>query len=70
MQGVYIMEAIATVMGGKNSKNKYPEKPHRITELTETEKDVETRKKVERLRANLNDIKRRWDAKHKGESET
>ena len=70
LQGIYIMEAVATVFGGKNNKSKYPDKPHRITELTETEKDAETRKKVERLRANLNDMKRRWDTKHKGESET
>ena len=70
LQGLYVMEAVAAVMGGKNSNNKYPEKPHRITEMTQTEKDAEARRKVETLRGNLNDMKRRWDAKHKGESET
>ena len=64
MQGLYIRLAVASCL---DSKNKYPDKPYRITEMTEIEKEAENRRKVEQLRAQLIGIKQRWDAKHKGD---
>lgn len=64
LQGLYIRSAVASCM---DSKHKYPDKPHRITEMTETEKEIEAKRKVEKLREQLMGIKQRWDAKHKGE---
>lgn len=66
LQGLYIRSAIASCL---DSKNKYPDKPQRITEMTESEKDAENKRKVEQMRQQLIGIKARWDAKHKG-SET
>ena len=68
LQGLYIQEAVAAVLDTKR-RAKYPEKPHRITEKTEIEKEIENKRKVETMREQLMDIKRRWDAKHKGESQ-
>ena len=62
LEGLYIRLAVASCL---DKKNKYPEKPHRITPMTETEKEVENRRKVERMREQLNAFKSRWDAKHK-----
>lgn len=67
LQGLYIQEAVAAVFDTKH-RVKYPDKPHRITEKTEAEKETENKRKVEQMREQLMDIKRRWDAKHKGES--
>ena len=64
LQGLYIRSAIASCM---DSKNKYPEKPHRITPMTDAEQSAENRRKVEQLREQLIGIKQRWDAKHKGD---
>ena len=66
LQGLYIRSAIASCL---DNKNKYPDRPQRITEMTEIEKDAENKRKVEQLRQQLIGIKARWDAKHKG-SET
>jgi len=66
MQGAYIKYAIASVFDSKK-RSKYPEKPLRITEMTEEEKVAETKAKVERLREQLIEIKRRSDErKEKG----
>ena len=68
LQGLYIQGAVAAVLDTKH-KVKYPEKPYRITEMTEAEKEIENKRKVERLREHLNEMKRRWDTSHKkGES--
>ena len=64
LQGLYIRSAVASCM---DSKHKYPDKPHRITPMTEAEQDAENKRKVEQMREQLNEIKRRWDAKHKGD---
>ena len=58
LQGLYIRDAVACCL---NKRAKYPEKPHRITEMTEAEKQEENRRKVEQLREQLLDIKRRHD---------
>ena len=68
LQGLYIQGAVAAVLDSKH-KVKYPEKPYRITEMTDVEKEIENKRKVERLREHLNEMKRRWDTSHKkGES--
>lgn len=64
LQGLYIQHAVASVL---DKKNKYPEKPHRITQMTEAEQELENKRKVEKMREQLHDIKRRWDAKHRGD---
>lgn len=51
-QGSYVREAIASVVSGiipKADKIKYPEKPHRVTPLTEEEKEEEKKEKLEKL---------------------
>lgn len=63
LQGLYNRAAVASVM---DKRNKYPEKPQRITELTEAEQDAENRRKVEELREMLLTRKRRWQEKQKG----
>lgn len=62
LQGLYNKVAIASAL---DKKNKYPEKPQRITEMTDAEKDAETKAKVEQLRAQLMEIKRRSDDRNK-----
>lgn len=64
LQGLYIRSAVASCL---DKNNKYPDKPHRITKMTEAEQDAENKRKVEQMREQLNEIKRRWDAKHKGD---
>ena len=63
LQGLYIRSAVASCM---DKKFKYPEKPQRITEMTEAEQLAEDNRKIEHMRAVLNERKRIWDAKHKG----
>ena len=63
LQGLYIRSAVASCM---DKKFKYPERPQRITEMTEDEQAAEDRRKIEHMRAVLAERKRRWDAKHKG----
>ena len=67
LQGMYVWEAVASVLDSKH-KIKYPDKPYRLTEMTEAEKEAEAKKKVETMRQQLLEIKRRWDAKNKGET--
>ena len=62
MQGLYVTEAVASVLDPKH-KAKYPEKPHRITDMTPEEQEAENKRKVESIRAFLNENKRRWDAR-------
>lgn len=60
LQGLYIRDAIASCL---DKKVKYPEKPHRITPLTEDEKAAENKRRVEKLREQLLEIQRRSDAR-------
>ena len=64
MQGIYIRDAVASCL---SNKAKYPEKPHRITAMTDAEQAEEKRQKVDKIKEQLNDMKRRWDAKRKGD---
>lgn len=65
LQGLYIRKAIDSAFDMKHIA-KYPDKPLRITELTEEEKELEAKQMVEQLREQLNEIKRRSDARNKG----
>ena len=69
LQGIYIKEAVDCAMDTKH-RAKYPEKPHRITEMTEAEKEAENNRRVEEMRNQLMEIKRRSDARHKGSDTT
>lgn len=55
--------AIASCFDNKN-RSKYPDKPYRITEMTDAERDIENKNKVERMREMLIEHKRRWDDNH------
>lgn len=65
MQGLYIREAIDSAFDAKH-KCKYPDKPHRLTEMTDIEKELEAQRMVEKMREQLNAIKMRSDARQKG----
>lgn len=62
LQGMYIREAVASCL---SKQAKYPDKPHRITEMTEVEREEENRRKVEKLREQFIEIKRRSDMRRK-----
>lgn len=64
LQGLYIRVAVASCLDSKNIR--YPDKPQRVTELTEIEQEIENKQKVNRLRDILMEHKRIWDEKHKG----
>lgn len=63
VHGMYIMEAVAAVLDTKH-RAKYPEKPYRLTEMTEAEREAENKRKIERLREILNSHKQSWDRTH------
>jgi len=72
MQGLYFYEAICCALENAFAKSgtprkKYPEKPHRITPLSEDEKKIEQKKQVESFRNQLMALDRRFTAKHKQE---
>lgn len=70
LQGVYFYEALSVALAqafSKHSQAKYPEKPYRLTPLSEEEQELENQKKVEEFRAQLMAAGRRFDAKHKRE---
>ena len=60
MQAAYIRAAVASCF---DKRAKFPEKPYRITEMSEIEKEAENKRKIDDMREKLNEIKRRWDAK-------
>ena len=62
LQGLYIKVAIASAL---DKKSKYPEKPQRVTEMTDAEKEAESKDRVAKLREQLLEIKRRSDARKK-----
>lgn len=69
MQGLYFYEGITTALSNafakKGSKpQSYPDKPHRITSLTEEEKEEEKRKQVEEFRKQLMMLDKHFTAKH------
>ena len=69
LQGLYIYDAVGTVLAnafakrGSNPK-KYPDKPYRITEKSEEEKEAEKKKMVEDFRAQLMAMDRRFSQRH------
>lgn len=62
LQGLYNKIAVASAL---DKKNKYPDKPSRITSMTDAERDADTKARVEKLREQLYEIKRRSDARNK-----
>ena len=67
LQGLYNKVAVASAL---DNKNKYPAEPKRITEMTDTEREAENKRKVEKLRDILTAHKQDWDMRHKGEGFT
>lgn len=70
LQGMYVYEAVSVALAqsfSKNTTKKYPEKPHRLTPLSEEEQELENQKKVEEFRAQLMALGKRFEAKHKRE---
>lgn len=72
MQGLYIHNAVATVIGNAFGKKgtkpeQYLEKPIRITPMTEQEKQIEAEN--ERIKAikYFSDLAKRWKETHKEE---
>lgn len=63
LQGLYIRAAVASCM---DKKFKYPEKPQRVTEMTEEEQAADNQRKLDSMRVFLAERKRRWDVKQKG----
>ena len=71
-QGAYFYRAMVTAIDNcftQHSKMKYPDKPVRITELTEEEKEEEQQKILADFRAQLTAACQRFEAKHKREQE-
>ena len=64
LQGLYIKAAIDNSLNG--NKAKYPDRPQRITEMTEYEQELENKRKIEQLKNVLIERKAKWDEKHKG----
>lgn len=64
LQGIYIHAAIASCLDSKG-RAKYPDKPYRITDMTDAEREVENKRKVESLREILNSHKREFDKRKK-----
>lgn len=66
LQGIYIHAAIASCLDSKG-RAKYPDKPYRITEISDAEREVENKRKIDRLRDFLNTHKKQFDdRKNKG----
>ena len=63
LQGIYIHAAIASCLDSKG-KSKYPDKPYRITEMTDAEREVENKRKIEKLREILNSHKEHFDMRN------
>ena len=68
LQGIYIQEAVAVVLDSKH-KAKYPKEPHRITALSDAEKEAEKQRKIDLFREQLNQMSERWKATHKERAE-
>lgn len=70
LQGVYVYEAVSIALANAFKKkgqqaDKYPEKPHRVTPLSEIEQEAENKRKVEDFRNKLLAFGRKCEAKHK-----
>lgn len=69
LQGIYNMDAFGTVLANAFAKKgsrpkKYMEEPIRITPMTEEEKELETRKKLNQFREALKEFDRQMRAKY------
>ena len=70
LQGVYFYDALSAALSqafSKHSTARYPDKPYRLTQMSEVEQELENKKKVEEFRSQLEALGRRFEAKHKRE---
>lgn len=72
LQGLYNFDALTTAISNALAKSasqrkKYPEKPYRITEKSEEEKQAEKEKMVDDFRSQLMALDRRFTQKHSKE---
>lgn len=72
LQGLYNFDALTTAISNALAKSasqrkKYPEKPYRITEQSEEEKQAEKQKMVDDFRSQLMALDRRFTQKHSKE---
>lgn len=70
LQGMYFYEAISVALAQAFSKHatvKYPDKPHRLTPMSDEEQEIKNKKMVEEFRAQLVAAGKRFEAKHKRE---
>lgn len=70
LQGLYIYNAFGTVLANAFAKKgakkqKYLEKPIRITPLTETEKRLKAEEERRKVIAHFTALQKAWDKKHK-----
>lgn len=69
-QGLYFYQAISVALDqafNKHSTAMYPDKPYRLTPMSEEEQELENQRKVEEFRAQLMAAGKRFEAKHKRE---
>lgn len=70
LQGFYVYEAVSVSLQNAFSKSgtrkaEYPKEPHRITPLSDAEKEAKNRQTVENFRAQLMALDRKFSKKHK-----
>ena len=74
LQGLYFYEGVSTALynaflpKGKPPK-KYIEKPYRITEMSEADKEIEKQEILDKFRAQLNAMGKRLERKHKAQEQ-
>lgn len=72
LQGLYNFDALSTAISNAfaksaSQKKKYPDKPYRITEKSEEEKQAEKQKMVDDFRSQLMALDKRFTQKHSKE---
>lgn len=75
LQGKYFFDALCVALsnfsaglGGKQGKQNYPDKPHRITPMTEEEIEEDKKRKLEAYKAYLTAWQTAFNNKHKEQS--
>ena len=70
LQGKYFFDALCVALSNffSKSKNNYPDKPHRITPMTEEEIEEDKKRKLEAYKAYLTAWQTAFNNKHKEQS--
>lgn len=74
LQGLYIYDGVSTALynaflpKGKPPK-RYVEKPYRITEMTEIDKEIEKKEILKNFKEQLNALGRKFDKRHKAQEQ-